>query len=139
MYLFKHVLRPTAGATPGDGVLAAEAACQIGQYMFNFMAHAEGVISMKPLRCIPDPPRKRFAYEASTNKIVTTPMDGKSVWMPSGWGSEAVPEGHVLRKLSGLGLGKGLPASSTGSRLKRKPQSGSITGALISRPRRGTT
>lgn len=109
MHGVANVLRPSAEAKPLDGILAAEAACQIGQCMYNFIAHPEGQLSMKPLRCIPDPPREHFEYEASTNKLVMTTMDCHSVWMPCGRGLDAEREPPRVLKMLGIGGSKGEP------------------------------
>jgi hypothetical protein len=131
---FANVLRPSAKAQSVVGALAAEAACQIGQYIFNFMTHAEGLLSMKPLRTIPDPPRKHFEYEASTNRLVMASMGCNSMWMPSGRGSEAELEGPLVLKMLGIveRHDGSIEASETG--LKRKGWSGS---SKSTRPRCG--
>jgi len=122
---------------PSEGILAAEAACHIGQYMFNFITNADGLMSMRPLRGIPDPGRKHFEYKLSENTLLMTAIDCKSVFMPSGRGSEAELERPHLLKMLGIGSSNGDSIVSLGRPLnKRRRRSGTSQG-LTSRPRMG--
>jgi len=118
------LLRNAGEAQPVDGVLAAEAGCQVGKYIMNYISRIEGLWSMKPLRPIEEPEQKYYEYEALTNRIVMR-STGAAAVMEFGMGSEmglVAPDG--VRSLETTKKRKKLDDSTASASSKRIASSG---------------
>lgn len=64
--------------SPLFGILGAEAVRQLATYMYNYLTHADSLLTMKPWSQVTEPVSRVYSYNATTDQLLCRSGDTKA-------------------------------------------------------------